>query len=377
MSLHDHDLDDLRARLSALDGELLAAVARRLELVAEIGRVKRAQGLPDRDVGREAKVVALAEEEAVRLGVPKELTKNIMNELIRASLGLQEHERVEARQHGVGRRALVIGGAGRMGRWFVRFLASQGFEVEVADPAGPVGAYKHFADWHDAELDADLLVVAAPLAVSQAILRELSSRRPPGLVFDVGSLKTPLWAALQALAEAGVQVTSVHPMFGPDTELLSGRHLIFVDVGVPQATAQAKALFSSTMASLVEMSPDEHDQLIGYVLGLAHALNIVFLTALRESGLDPRRFERISSTTFEAQLEVSRRVSRENPHLYFEIQRLNAHGRAPLEALRRSVDSVVSRVLEGDEEGFVKLMEGGRAYLEGLGQPEAKPGQGA
>ena len=30
---------------------------------------------------------------------------------------------------------------------------------------------------------------------------------------------------------AGCNVTSVHPMFGPDTELLSGRHVIFIDVG--------------------------------------------------------------------------------------------------------------------------------------------------
>ena len=36
----------------------------------------------------------------------------------------------------VGRRVLVIGGCGNMGRWFVRYLGAQGFTVEVADPVG-------------------------------------------------------------------------------------------------------------------------------------------------------------------------------------------------------------------------------------------------
>ena len=36
----------------------------------------------------------------------------------------------------VGQRALVIGGAGKIGGWFAQFLGSQGFRVEIADPAG-------------------------------------------------------------------------------------------------------------------------------------------------------------------------------------------------------------------------------------------------
>ena len=56
-------------------------------------------------------------------------------------------------------------------------------------------------------------------------------RRPKGVIFDVGSLKSPLRAGLNALKSHGCRVTSLHPMFGPNTELLSGRHVIFVEVG--------------------------------------------------------------------------------------------------------------------------------------------------
>ena len=44
----------------------------------------------------------------------------------------------------------------------------------------------------------------------------------------------------------------------------------------------ARELFAPTMAEQVVMSLDDHDRLIAYVLGLSHALNIAFFTALAE-----------------------------------------------------------------------------------------------
>ena len=73
-------------------------------------------------------------------------------------------------------------------------------------------------------------------------------------------------------------------MFGPDTDMLSGRHVIFIDLGDAPAVADARKLFAHTMAEQVVTSLDEHDRLIAYVLGLSHALNIAFFTALAESG---------------------------------------------------------------------------------------------
>ena len=186
---------------------------------------------------------------------------------------------------------------------------------------------------------------------------------PKGIVFDVGSLKSPLRKGLNALKAAGGRVTSVHPMFGPDTELLSGRHVIFVDLGVPAATAAARALFEPTMATLVEMDLESHDRLIAYVLGLSHALNIAFFTALAESGEAAPRLATLSSTTFDAQLGVAAKVAAENPDLYFEIQTLNDYGSESLAALLYAVERLRSVVRAGDLEGFRSLMTRGKGYL--------------
>ena len=364
MPVDDASLEELRSRLTAIDRELLALVAERQRLSREVARVKRATGYPTRDYEREREVILGARSAASEQGIPPDLAEKILRLLIRSSLTTQEQASVAARGTGSGLRVLVIGGAGRMGRWFVDFMASQGFTVEVADPAGAPPATKHVEDWRTSDLRHDFIVVAAPLGATDAILRELALRRPTGVVFDIGSLKSPLRAGLMALKSHGCRVTSVHPMFGPDTELLSGRHVIFIDVGSAEALARARELFAPTMAEQVVMSLDDHDRLIAYVLVLSHALNIAFFTALAGSGEAAPRLARLSSTTFDAQLDVAGLVARDSPQLYFEIQSLNDYGAESLEALAKAVERIRTAVLSRDAAEFTALMERGRAYLE-------------
>ena len=364
MATDDVTLDALRQRVTDIDRQLMTLVAERKRVSGEVARVKRATGYPTRDFERERDVILGVRTMATELGVSPALAEDLLRLLIRSSLTTQEQASVVARGTGSGRRALVIGGGGKMGRWFVDFLTSQGFSVEIADPgAVPAGATR-VDDWRKTDLKHDYIVLATPLGVTDAILRELALRRPSGVIFDVGSLKSPLRAGLMALKSLGCKVTSVHPMFGPDTELLSGRHVVFVDLGSPEALAAARELFSPTMAEQVVMSLDDHDRLIAYVLGLSHALNIAFFTALAESGEAAPKLARMSSTTFDSQLDVAAKVAQESPDLYYEIQSLNDYGAESLEALSRAVERIRTAVIAQDHEAFVALMRQGRDYLE-------------
>jgi chorismate mutase/prephenate dehydrogenase len=366
-------LDQLRARLTEIDRELVGLMAERQRLSREVERAKRASGHATRDYRREREVILNVRSEAERQGVSPVAAERILRLLIRSSLATQEQARVVAAGHGSGRRALVIGGRGKMGRWFADFLASQGFAVEVADPAGPAEGYPHIARWEQSPLDHDLVVVATPVGITSDVLHALAVRRPRGLVFDLASVKTPLRAGLDALVRAGVRVTSLHPMFGPDTDLLSGRHVIYINLGNADALAAAQELFAPTMAEQVVMGLDEHDRLIAYVLGLSHAVNIAFFTALAESGEAAPRLARMSSTTFDAQLEVASRVAEDSPALYFEIQALNEYGTESLTALLFAVERLRATVRSQDAAGFRQMMERGRHYLHTRPQPGREP----
>lgn len=367
-------LDQLRQELDQLDGQIIALMARRQAIAREVAAAKRATGAPTRDYQREREVILGVRRRAEQQGLSGDLAEKVLRLLIRSSLTTQEQVSVETHGAGSGRSALVIGGAGKMGGWFVQFLASQGFSVTVADPAGAPAGIPALPDWRQvADLDAfDFIVVATPLGASDAILTELAARKPAGVVFDLGSLKSPLRHGLQALQAAGVKATSLHPMFGPRTELLSGRHVVFIDLGNPQALAAARSLFAPTMAEQVVMSLDEHDRLIAYVLGLSHALNIAFFTALVESGEDAPKLARMSSTTFDDQLDVATNVSEESPELYYEIQALNDYGAESLRALAESVERLRTAVATRDFASFRSLMEQGFAYLKGRREQVAR-----
>lgn len=359
------DLKQLRDRLDETDRRLIELAAERQRIVAEIGALKRAVGRELRDFAREREVLDRAARNAEAAGIDPDLARGLLRQLIEASLARQEQDRVRATGGGGGRRALVVGGAGRMGEWFCRFLDAQGYAVEIADPAPSRDEFPQRAGLEDGPVDHDLVVVAAPLRASAAVLERLATLKPRGVVFDLGSLKSPLAAGLVKLREAGVRVTSVHPMFGPSVNVLAGRHVIFVDVGVPEATAAARALFAGTLAVPVEMTLEEHDRLIGYVLGLSHLVNIAFFTALAGSEAMAETLARASSTTFDRQLAIARDVASENPRLYFEIQHLNPHVGAAHRALEAALAQVLEAVRRGDEAAFVALMESGRRYLEG------------
>jgi chorismate mutase/prephenate dehydrogenase len=215
-------MEELRAELAAIDRQILGLIARRQELAESIGQVKdrgelslrdfaqvKDRGeLSLRDFAQEKEVIERSRALAGELGISTEVGEQVMRLLIEYSLTAQERQRVAAQGGGGGRRALVIGGSGRMGAWFTRFLAFQGFEVEVADPEVPAEGLPHLADWRESPLDHDLVVVAAGLRATQQILSEMIERRPEGVVFDIGSLKSPLRQPLSELAAAGVEVAS-------------------------------------------------------------------------------------------------------------------------------------------------------------------------
>ena len=70
------------------------------------------------------------------------------------------------------------------------------------------------------------------------------------------------------------------------------------------------------------MSIENHDYAISYVLGLSHMVNIAFAKVLASSEGERESLPELSSTTFKDQLNVAKRVTDENPHLYYEIQHL-------------------------------------------------------
>jgi len=351
------ELTRLRQRLDNIDDSIIDLIAERQNIVSTIGEHKMKTGAALRHFEREREVIDRGMQRAESLGVSGRVARDILETLIHHSLGKQETNQLVHSEHGQGKQALVIGGLGRMGVWMSRYLDMVGYHVDVADPGDKETIFDRIEDWESVIDQYDLIVVAVPLRPSNAILHRLAELKPRALVFDIGSLKSPMRSGLQALASAGCRVCSVHPMFGPNEIGLSGRHILFVDVGNTEALDEARALFAHTAAECVDLSLQEHDEVMAWVLGLSHLVNIAFASALAESGEAVPLLRQISSSTFNAQLKVASQVVSENPHLYYEIQQGNAMTGAVVEHFRRVFDNLARAVRVGDEISWTRAMQ--------------------
>ena len=348
------ELLELRQRLDEIDTGIIDLIAERQAVVTTIGEHKLKTGLPLRHYEREREVIERGIERAESRGLSGTVARDILETLIHHSLSKQETHKLVQSDHGQGRQALVIGGLGRMGVWMSRYLDMVGYRVDVADPASVDTPFNRVEDWEAVVGNYDLIVVAVPLRPSNEILLRLARVRPECLIFDIGSLKSPMREGLDALRESGCRACSVHPMFGPDEIGLSGRHILFVDVGNQEAVREARALFAHTAADCVELSLEEHDEVMAWVLGLSHLVNIAFASTLAESGEAVPLLRQISSSTFNAQLDVATQVISENPHLYYEIQQGNENTVEVTSHFRKVLDELARAVEEGNELAFTR-----------------------
>jgi chorismate mutase/prephenate dehydrogenase len=351
------ELLELRNRLDDIDSGIVDLIAERQAVVTAIGEHKLKTGAPLRHYAREREVIDRGMARAESHGLPGAVARDVLETLIHHSLSNQETYKLVRSDHGVGKTALVIGGLGRMGEWMSRYLDMVGYHVDVADPVEKETPFDRVDDWESRVDDYDVIVVAVPLRPSNDILHRLADLQPSGLVFDIGSLKSPMRTGLEALAAAGCRVCSVHPMFGPDEIGLSGRHILFVDTGNSEALSEARALFAHTAADCVDLSLEEHDEVMAWVLGLSHLVNIAFASALAESGEAVPLLRQISSSTFNAQLQVAAQVVSENPHLYYEIQQGNEMTGEVVEHFQRVFNELARSVRDEDEPTWTRAME--------------------
>lgn len=359
----DASIDAVREEMRALDRDIVALAARRLHLARKAGEAKAAAGLPIRNYAVEAEVIRIAREEALRDGFSPDVAEDVMKLLIRESLRVQETDRralTRQRANG-GRKALVVGGAGNMGRWFSEFLDSKGFSVAVADPRGAPPGYLAVDDVAERAHAFDVVLIATPPSAVGGVLKSLVGRCE-GLIFEIGSLKSPFLPEIRDAVAAGAFVTSVHPMWGPTTSLLASKNVVVCDCGNTTANRAARALFEDTAANVVEMPIAEHDAYMARVLGLPHAVNLVFGHAMAEQGMPRASLDHLGGPTFQKQLAVAAEVARENKDLYYEIQRLNPHTREVLDVLKRSLQEFEAALTARD--AFRAYMADAQQYFD-------------
>lgn len=364
--MSEERLDRLRRRIRNLDAAMLGLMAERMELAREVGQEKRAGGIPLRDFEVEKRVLARAAASAEALGLAPELARGVMRQLVEEACRVQEVDHFST-YSGEAETILVVGGAGKMGHWLVRFFETQGHRVRVLDPAAEPaepGDTEVVASLEEGLSGASMIFVAVPLDRVAATVEEIGRLGFGGVLCDVASVKEHLRPALEAARARGVAVTSIHPMFGAGARTLSDKVICLCDCGVPEATERVAALFRETAVTLVPLSLERHDEIASYVLGLSHFLNLLFARVLATSGLSFAELTAVGSTTFHSQFATTESVVRENPLLYYEIQKSNRFSERVYRELERAAGEWIGWVEKGEPASFSGAMQELSAWLD-------------
>ena len=126
------ELTALRDQIDEVDKALLSLLAKRLELVAEVGEVKSQYGLPIYVPERESAMLASRREEAAALGVPPDLIEDVLRRVMRESYSSENDKGFKTLCPSL-RPVVIVGGAGQMGRLFEKMLTLSGYQVRILE----------------------------------------------------------------------------------------------------------------------------------------------------------------------------------------------------------------------------------------------------
>jgi len=225
-------------------------------------------------------------------------------------------------------RIAVIGGAGLMGAWFVKYFTSKGFSTVLTDlrmDAAQKVAHTYGAELAYSNIDAvegaDVVFVCVPIEEIMKVVLEIAPHmRKDSIIAEISSIKSPTLEALRTLARMGLKPLSLHPLFGPTADKLKGETIVVVPVVDERAeVAYAKQLFDE--AELFASEFEEHDRAMAVILSLTYFMNIAFAGILKKEDLPLIR--RLAGTTFTVQLAVTEGVMSEDQNLVVSLLRKN------------------------------------------------------
>ena len=262
-------------------------------------------------------------------------------------------------------RVAVIGGSGKMGRWFARFLLQEGNEVtitgrneeklrEAQQQLGVAATTDNVA----AVKNAQAVLISVPIENFDTVVKQIGPyTHPEQAIIDITSIKASPVEMMHKHIKSGLVLGS-HPVFGPGAKDITSRSFILTPTNdEEEALAQKVKHYLETRGARVTlMSPEEHDEIMAVILGLAHFIAIVSADTL----LSFNRLQQmgaIGGITFKLLLTLTESVISEEPEFYASLQ-MNLPKLAEIEkAFQERVKPWVDLVESKDKQEFVRRMK--------------------
>ncbi len=236
---------------------------------------------------------------------------------------------------------ILIYGVGGMGSFFKEFFGSRGYYV---------AGYDILKDRRDVEIeeikDFDVIFVCVPMEYVRDALESIKRfGNEKALLVDISSIKSDV---LPHFDESGFDYLSIHPMFGPKSDIGLSNIIVVVESGREEERVILDE-FRRAGAVINHLDRESHDRVMAEVQGIGHFALLSIADFLRDRIQDDLRF---ASPIFCVLYKLASRIASQNWKMYLKIQK-NA------EKLRDEFVKHVVRLNESikDEREFKALFE--------------------
>lgn len=265
------EIKRIRARIDAIDQDILQLLKSRYENAKILGQIKRRKGLATRDRQRERNILAKIQSSSVNLDLNTRYSSQIFRKIFNLSLEAQRETGKPSFHKLRNKKFLIIGGTGAMGQFFGRYLTTNGGTVTIAgrNQRRTSKTAEELAVSPGTLLDAassDIVIVAVPMKSTKQVCIQAANRMHAGaLLIDLCSVKSGIADVIAAQTPGSIEYVSLHPLFGPDVDHLDGQNV----VAVSYRTGPQWDLFSRTLtgsgARIIKMTCEYHDRTMALV----------------------------------------------------------------------------------------------------------------
>ena len=263
----------------------------------------------------------------------------------------------------------LIVGLGLLGGSYAKALKKQGFSVEAVtrsqstiDYALEQGIIDGGAAFPDPEIigRADFVVLAMyPQTLLDWVKAHQQYFKPGALITDVTGVKTCVVEPVQQMLRPDVEFIAAHPMAGRETlgvrnaddSIFRGANYIVTptEKNTTQAIEACEELGRVLgFARVSRLTPEKHDEMIGFVSQLTHAIAVALMTCNDIEGLEKYTGDSFRDLT---------RIAKINDEMWSELFLANR------EALLEQMDQFAAQfalmrqqLAEGDREGMREVM---------------------
>ena len=336
-------LAELRDQIDAVDQQVMTLLARRLQLVGEVGELKGQHGLPIYAPERERSMIAARRAEAERRGLSPDLIEDVLRRCMREAYGHEKNLGFTRQAPDLGP-IVIVGGEGRMGQLFGRMLRLSRYEVRTLDRN----------DWAHASALVDgagMVLVSVPIHETVEVLHRLPKLPDTCLLVDLTSTKvSPVTAMLEVHPGP---VLGLHPMFGPDVDNMAKQVIAYVPGRFPDASTWLLEQIRLWGARLHEVSAEDHDRAMSLIQAQRHFATFANGLHLAAEDRSIEELLALSSPIYRLELIMVGRLFAQNPELYADISMSSPDNLALIERYHDRFAEALEILRAGDREAFI------------------------